>query len=72
MGVELESVEVDVKIHWDFRGTMGVDHDVPVGATGVDLRSWVKTDSTWNSGGPGSSNRGLPPDISYGLMFWLT
>ncbi len=42
MGVELESVEVDVKIHWDFRGTMGVDRDVPVGATGVDLRSWVK------------------------------
>jgi len=32
MGVELESVHVDVRIHWDFRGTMGVDRDVPVGA----------------------------------------
>jgi uncharacterized OsmC-like protein len=42
MGVELESVEVDVKIHWDFRGTMGVDRDVPVGATGIEMRSSVK------------------------------
>jgi uncharacterized OsmC-like protein len=42
MGVELESVEVDVKIHWDFRGTMGTDRDVPVGATGIDMRSLVK------------------------------
>jgi uncharacterized OsmC-like protein len=42
MGVELESVEVDVKIHWDFRGTMGVDREVPVGATGIDMRSQVK------------------------------
>jgi uncharacterized OsmC-like protein len=42
MGVELASVEVDVKIHWDFRGTMGVDRDVPVGATGIDMRSSVK------------------------------
>jgi uncharacterized OsmC-like protein len=42
MGVELASVEVDVKIHWDFRGTMGVARDVPVGATGIDMRSSVK------------------------------
>jgi uncharacterized OsmC-like protein len=42
MGVELESVEVDVSIHWDFRGTMGVDRDVPVGATGIDMRTRVK------------------------------
>jgi uncharacterized OsmC-like protein len=42
MGVELDSVEVDVKIHWDFRGTMGVDRDVPVGATGIEMRSSVK------------------------------
>ena len=28
MDVELESVHVDVRIHWDFRGTMGVDRDV--------------------------------------------
>jgi uncharacterized OsmC-like protein len=42
MGVELESVEVDVKIHWDFRGTMGIDREVPVGATGIDMRSHVR------------------------------
>jgi uncharacterized OsmC-like protein len=42
MGVELESVEVDVKIHWDFRGTMAVDRDAQVGATGIDMRSSVK------------------------------
>ncbi|TMB45836.1 MAG: OsmC family protein [Chloroflexi bacterium] len=42
MGVELESVEVDVKIHWDFRGTMGIDREVPVGATGIEMRSQVK------------------------------
>jgi uncharacterized OsmC-like protein len=42
MGVELESVHVDVRIHWDFRGTMGVDRDVPVGATGIEMRTHVK------------------------------
>lgn len=42
MGIELESVHVDVRIHWDFRGTMGVDRDVPVGATGIEMRTDVK------------------------------
>jgi len=42
MGVELESVHVDVRIHWDFRGTMGVDRDVPVGATGIEMHTQVK------------------------------
>jgi uncharacterized OsmC-like protein len=42
MGVELDSVHVDVRIHWDFRGTMGVDRDVPVGATGIEMRTQVK------------------------------
>jgi uncharacterized OsmC-like protein len=42
MSVELEAVEVEVRIHWDFRGTMGVDRDVPVGATGIDMRTRVK------------------------------
>jgi uncharacterized OsmC-like protein len=42
MGVELESVHVDVRIQWDFRGTMGVDRDVPVGATGIEMRTEVK------------------------------
>lgn len=41
MGLELESVHVDVKIHWDFRGTLGVDREVPVGATGVEMRTRV-------------------------------
>ena len=42
MGVELESVEVEAKIHWDFRGTMAVDREVPVGATRIELSSRVK------------------------------
>ncbi len=42
MGVELESVHVDVRIHWDFRGTMGTDRDVPVGATGIEMSTRVK------------------------------
>ena len=42
IGVELESVHVDVKIHWDFRGTMAVDRDAKVGATGIEMRTNVK------------------------------
>lgn len=42
MGVELESVHVDVRIHWDFRGTMGVDRDAKVGATGIEMRTHIK------------------------------
>lgn len=42
MGVALDSVEVEAKIHWDFRGTMAVDREVPVGATRIELRSHVK------------------------------
>lgn len=42
MGVPLESVDVEVNIHWDFRGTMAVDRDVPVGAIRIDLRSRIK------------------------------
>lgn len=42
MGVELDSVNVDVRIHWDFRGTMGVGRDVGVGATGIDMRTHVR------------------------------
>jgi uncharacterized OsmC-like protein len=42
MGIELESVETDVQIHWDFRGTMGVDRTVPVGATGIEMRTRVR------------------------------
>lgn len=42
LGLELESVHVEVDIQWDFRGTMAVDRDVPIGATGVELRTSVK------------------------------
>jgi subtilisin-like proprotein convertase family protein len=42
MAYSIESVRVDVRIHWDFRGTMGVDCDVPVGATGIEMRTEVK------------------------------
>ena len=42
MGIDLESVCVEARIHWDFRGTMGVDREVPVGATHVELVSEVK------------------------------
>jgi uncharacterized OsmC-like protein len=42
MGIELETVEVQVDIDWDFRGTMGVDRAVPVGATGIRMRTRVK------------------------------
>jgi len=42
MGVELASLQVEAKIHWDFRGTMGVDRTTPVGATRIELRSVVK------------------------------
>ena len=42
IGLELESLKVDVEIDWDFRGTMGVDRTVPVGATGIRLKTRVK------------------------------
>lgn len=42
LGLELESVNVDVRIHWDFRGTMGVDRSVPVGATAIEMKTRVK------------------------------
>ena len=42
MGVTLESVEVEARIHWDFRGTMAVDRSIPVGATRIELSSQVK------------------------------
>jgi uncharacterized OsmC-like protein len=42
MGVELESLHVDVRIDWDFRGTLGVDRDVPVGATAIEMKTKVK------------------------------
>lgn len=42
MGIALDTVDVEVKIYWDFRGTMGVDRTVPVSATRIEMRSRVK------------------------------
>jgi uncharacterized OsmC-like protein len=42
LGLELESVHVHARLHWDFRGTMAVDREVPVGATRIELRTRVK------------------------------
>src|SRR5580704_4579875 len=42
MNIEIASVEVEVDIHWDFRGTMGVDRTIPIGATGIDVRTRVR------------------------------
>lgn len=41
MGVPLKAVSVEVDIEWDFRGTLGVDRDVPVGAKRIEVRSKV-------------------------------
>jgi len=37
MGVELRDAEVVVEGHWDARGTLGVDRQVPVGLTDVTI-----------------------------------
>jgi uncharacterized OsmC-like protein len=42
MGIELESVDVEARIHWDFRGTMATDRTIPVGATKIELHSRIK------------------------------
>ncbi len=42
LGIELESVAVHVDINWDFRGTMGIDREVPVGATGITMQTRVR------------------------------
>jgi len=41
LGVELESVSVEARVHWDFRGTLAVDREAPVGASRVELRTRV-------------------------------
>jgi uncharacterized OsmC-like protein len=42
LDLELESVKVEVRIHWDFRGVMGVDRAAPIGATAIEMRTRVK------------------------------
>ena len=44
MGVELESVHVDVRINWDFRGTLGVDREAKVGASGIEMTTRVRVE----------------------------
>ena len=41
-GIELEEAKVQVDIDSDFRATMATDRDVPVGATGIRMRTRAK------------------------------
>src|SRR5438094_6439585 len=42
LGIELRSVDVDVRIHWDFRGTMATDREAQIGATGIEMKTRVR------------------------------
>jgi uncharacterized OsmC-like protein len=42
--IDLRGVQAplnDVRIHWNFRGTMAFDRDVAVGATGIEMNTQV-------------------------------
>ena len=44
MGVKLRGGRVVAEGHWDARGTLGVDREVPVGLTDIALSSnWTPT-----------------------------
>jgi uncharacterized OsmC-like protein len=45
MGVELRGGRVIAEGHWDARGTLGVDRDVPVGLSDVTLTFELDTDA---------------------------
>jgi uncharacterized OsmC-like protein len=45
MGVNLRGGRVIAEGHWDARGTLGVDRDVPVGLTDIALRFELDTDA---------------------------
>jgi uncharacterized OsmC-like protein len=45
MGVNLRGGRVIAEGHWDARGTLGVDRDVPVGLTDITLRFELDTDA---------------------------
>ncbi len=45
MGLPLRSATVHVVGHWDARGTLGVDRDVPVGFTDIEVRVEVDADA---------------------------
>lgn len=38
MGIELESIEIEASGTMDFRGTLGIDRDVPVGLTDIHCK----------------------------------
>ena len=44
MSVKLRGGRVTAEAHWDARGTLGVDRDVPVGLTDIALRFELDTD----------------------------
>jgi len=44
-GVTIRSGEVIAEGHWDARGTLGIDRNVPVGLTDIDLRFEVDSDA---------------------------
>ena len=45
MGLALRSATVHVVGHWDARGTLGVDREVPVGFTDIEVRIEVDADA---------------------------
>ena len=45
MGVKLRSGRVIADGHWDARGRLGVDRNVPVGLTDIALRFELDTDA---------------------------
>jgi uncharacterized OsmC-like protein len=45
MGVKLRSGRVIAEGHWDARGTLGVDREVPVGITDISLSFELDTDA---------------------------
>ena len=45
MGLPLRSATVHVVGHWDARGTLGVDREVPVGLTDIALKFELDTDA---------------------------
>ena len=45
MGVQLRGGRVSAAGHWDARGTLGVDREVPVGLTDITLKFELDTDA---------------------------
>jgi uncharacterized OsmC-like protein len=45
MGVKLRGGRVIAEGHWDARGTLGVDHEIPIGLTDIALTFELDTDA---------------------------